>query len=65
MIMKKLSGWIILLLFLMIGVLSFFATGFLFSYSFFQKHETLTFILVNAICATVYGLLLFFLIHRK
>ena len=63
--MKNINGFVILFLFLLLGVITFFVTGILDGFDFFHNHETLTFIFVNLIIGGVYGIVLFFILRKK
>ena len=52
---KRIETIIIFFLFLLIGVLAFFASYILNSFKFFYNHEHLTFFLISIICVTIYG----------
>ena len=59
--MKSIRSIFIVLVFIVIAVIAFFVSRFLFNYDFFRAHETLTFILVSVISAGIYGLILVFI----
>ena len=63
--MKKINGFSIFIIFIIIGFIAFALAYFLVKIDFFLKHENITFVVVCFICAVIYGIIIFILIRRK